>query len=126
MALLDGRICLVTGAGQGLGRAVSLEMASEGATVILAERNAQTEAKVADEIARKGGRVESYAFDVTEYGRYSDAVTDVIAKFGHIDVLVNNAAINPPTRTILDDTLEDWRSTIAINLEAIYMGSKLV
>ena len=53
-------------------------------------------------------------------------VGEVAASLGRIDVLVNNAAINPPTRTILDDTLEDWRRTITINLEAVYMGSKLV
>jgi NAD(P)-dependent dehydrogenase (short-subunit alcohol dehydrogenase family) len=101
-------------------------MAGEGATVVLAERNPETVALVADEIARKGGRAVSHAFDVTDYARYGDAVADVIAKLGRIDVLVNNAAINPPTRTILDDTLDDWRRTIAINLEAVYMGSKLV
>lgn len=126
MGLLDGRICLVTGAGQGLGRTVSLEMAAEGATVVLAERNPETLAKVADEIGRNGGRAAPYEFDVTDYGRYGDAVADVIARLGRIDVLVNNAAINPPTRTILDDTLDEWRRTIAINLEAVYMGSKLV
>ena len=73
-----------------------------------------------------GGKAIPYALDVTDYDRYGEIVADVIGKLGRIDVLVNNAAINPPTRTILNDTLEDWRRTIAINLEAVYMGSKLV
>jgi 3-oxoacyl-[acyl-carrier protein] reductase len=126
MGLLAGKICLVSGAGQGLGRAVSHEMADEGAHVMLLERNAETVATVAAEVEAKGGSVTPYPLDVTDYDRYREIVADVIAKHGRIDVLVNNAAINPPTRTILDDTLEDWRRTIVINLEAVYMGSKLV
>jgi NAD(P)-dependent dehydrogenase (short-subunit alcohol dehydrogenase family) len=63
---------------------------------------------------------------VTDYDAYRAAIKSVIREFGRIDVLVNNAAINPPAKTILEDTLEDWRRTIAINLEAVYMGSKLV
>ena len=126
MALLTDQVCIVSGAGQGLGCAIALEMAAEGATVALVEKNADTVAKVAAEIAGKGGRAQAYALDVTNYAAYGAAIADVMARFGRIDTLVNNAAINPPTRTILEDTLEDWRRTIGINLEAVYMGSKLV
>jgi NAD(P)-dependent dehydrogenase (short-subunit alcohol dehydrogenase family) len=126
MGLLDDQVCIVTGAGQGLGEAISLEMAKEGASLALIERNPDTLEKVAARIRGNGGRAEAYRMDVTDYAAYRQVVDDVIGKFGEIDVLVNNAAINPPARTILDDTLEDWRRTIAINLEAVYMGSKLV
>lgn len=126
MALLKDQVCIVTGAGQGLGRVVALEMAAEGAAVVLLERNPETLGSVAAEIGRKGGLAEPYKLDVTDYDAYGAAVADVLRKFGKIDILVNNAAINPPTATILQDTLEDWRRTIQINLEAVYMGSKLV
>ncbi|QIG47791.1 SDR family oxidoreductase [Nordella sp. HKS 07] len=126
MGLLADKICLVSGAGQGLGRSIAREMAKEGAVAILLERNPQTLKAVAQEIEAEGGRAEAHALDVTDYERYAEIVADVVARHGRIDVLVNNAAINPPTRTILNDTLEEWRRTITINLEAVYMGSKLV
>jgi 3-oxoacyl-[acyl-carrier protein] reductase len=126
MGLLTDQVCVVSGAGQGLGRTVALEMAAEGAAVVLLERNPGTLAEVAAEIAGKGGRAEPYRLDVTDYPAYGAAIADVLRKLGKIDTLVNNAAINPPSKTILEDTLEDWRRTIAINLEAVYMGSKLV
>jgi 3-oxoacyl-[acyl-carrier protein] reductase len=126
MGLLSDQVCIVTGAGQGLGRAVALEMVAEGAKVVLLERNPDTVRKVVSEIESKGGNAEAYALDVTDYERYAGIVGDVLAKFGRIDVLVNNAAINPPSKTILDDSLDDWRRTVGINLEAVYMGSKLV
>lgn len=126
MALLTDQVCIVSGAGQGLGRAVALEMVAEGAKVVLLERNPDTVGKVASEIGSRGGSAEAYQIDVTDYEAYGDAIADVLQKFGKIDVLINNAAINPPSRTILEDKLEDWRRTIQINLEAVYMGSKLV
>ena len=126
MGLLDGKVCIVTGAGQGLGRSISIEMAAEGASVVLLERNAETAASVETEIIAAGGKARSYALDVTDYARYGAIVDDVVASLGRVDVLVNNAAINPSTKTILDDTLDEWRRTVGINLEAVYMGSKLV
>jgi NAD(P)-dependent dehydrogenase (short-subunit alcohol dehydrogenase family) len=126
MNLLSDQVCMITGAGQGLGRAVALEMAKEGARVILLERNPETIETVAAEISSDGGSAEPYQLDVTNYDAYGTIIADVIRKHGKIDVLVNNAAINPPAKTILEDNLEDWRRTIQINLEAVYMGSKLV
>jgi NAD(P)-dependent dehydrogenase (short-subunit alcohol dehydrogenase family) len=126
MGLLNGKVCLVTGAGQGLGRAISLEMAHEGAIVVLLERNEETLRQTAADISSKSGKALAFSLDVTDYDRYGRVVAEVMSEHGRIDVLVNNAAINPATHSILDDTLEDWRRTIGINLEAVYMGSKLV
>jgi NAD(P)-dependent dehydrogenase (short-subunit alcohol dehydrogenase family) len=126
MALLDGQVCIVTGAGQGLGRSIALEMAVEGAKVVLIERNRETLDAVATEIDSAGGTALACQLDVTDYDAYRAAVDGALTAFGKIDTLVSNAAINPPTRTILTDTLEEWRHSIAINLEAVYMGSKIV
>jgi NAD(P)-dependent dehydrogenase (short-subunit alcohol dehydrogenase family) len=126
MGLLNGQICIVTGAGQGLGRAIALELSREGAIPALVDRNHETLAHVAQEIARGGGICTQHSFDVTDYDAYARAIADIQARHGRIDTLVNNAGINPSTRSILDDTLEEWRRTISINLEAVYMGSKLV
>ncbi len=126
MSLLKDNVTIVTGAGQGLGRTVSLEFIDEGSAVALLERNPETLSKVATEIREKGGACESYELDITDYDAYRTVVADVVAKFGKIDVIVNNAAVTLANKTIFDDTLEDWRRTIAVNLEAVYTGSKLV
>lgn len=126
MGLLAGQVGIVSGAGQGLGRAVALEMVAEGASVALLERDPETLQAVAGEIAAKGGTARAFLLDVTDYDAYRKAIAEVIRDFKKIDVLVNNAAINPPPFTILNDTLENWRRTIAINLESVFMGSRLV
>lgn len=125
MGLLDGQTAIVTGAGQGLGRAIALEFAQEGAAVALLERNAASAAAVQAEIEAVGGTARHYALDITDYARYAQVVDDFLSWRGQIDILVNNAAI-AIYGTILNDKLEDWRAQIAVNLEAVYMGSKLV
>lgn len=123
--LLKDRVALVTGAGQGLGAAVAREFAAEGASVALLEINPQTLAQVEAEIRAQGGRVLAFPLDLTDYATYAEVVEEIRTTWGHIDVLVNNAAI-AFYATILEDTLENWRKQIAVNLEAYYMGSKLV
>ncbi len=122
--LLEGRVAVVTGAGQGLGQAIARECAEEGAAVVLLERNPETLNATAQEIEAKGGTAAAYALDLTDYAAYEKALADAASKFGHIDILVNNAAI-AIYGNILQDKLEDWRTQIAVNLEAVYMGCKL-
>lgn len=121
--LLNGRVAVVTGAGQGLGQAVSREFADEGAAVVLIERNPQTLEAITRELSDKNRQVQPYALDITDHAAYQKAMAEVAAKWGHIDILVNNAAI-ARYGTILEDSLEDWRAQIAVNLEAVYTCTK--
>jgi len=123
--LLEGRVAVVTGAGQGLGRAIAREYAQEGATVALLERNAEGLADTARLIEGEGGRALPHQLDVTDADAYERVVADIVKAAGRVDILVNNAAI-ALYGTILEDRLEDWRAQIAVNLEAVYVGSKLV
>ncbi len=123
--LLKDRVAIVTGAGEGLGRAVGREFADEGAAVALVEINPETAATVEDELTGKGFQAKAYPLDITDYQAYGKAIEDVARRWGHIDILVNNAAI-AFYATILEDTLENWRRQIAVNLEAVYMGTKMV
>jgi 3-oxoacyl-[acyl-carrier protein] reductase len=123
--LLKDRVALVTGAGQGLGRAVAREFADEGASVAIVDINLSTLLETEQELAAKGFPVKGYQLDVTDYDKYAQVIADVVERWGHLDILVNNAAI-AVYATILEDKLDDWRKQIQVNLEAYYMGSKLV
>ncbi|MCC7447607.1 MAG: SDR family oxidoreductase [Anaerolineae bacterium] len=123
--LLSGQTAIITGAGQGLGRAIALEYAAEGATVALLERNADSLAEVESALKDAGCPALAFQVDVTDYAAVGQAVESIIKQTGRIDVLVNNAGIFR-NGTILEDTLEDWRAVLTVNLEAVYMVSKLV
>jgi NAD(P)-dependent dehydrogenase (short-subunit alcohol dehydrogenase family) len=123
--ILRDRVAVITGAGQGLGRAVAREFADEGCAVALVDINPQTIGEAEAELRKKGQKAVSHAFDITNHQAYGKAIEDVAKNWGHIDILINNAAI-AVYGTILEDSLEQWRRQISVNLEAVYMGAKIV
>src|SRR5260370_1158215 len=93
MSTLASRIALVTGASQGIGRACALELARSGASVALAARNLDKLAEVATEIAAAGGTAQIFALDVASEESIKDCAKAVLAHFGSVNILVNNAGI---------------------------------
>lgn len=123
--LLADRLCIVTGAGQGLGRAVAVAMAAEGAEVHLLERNPETLADAVAAIRDAGGRAEGHALDVTDRAALARAMKAVAAR-GPVHALVNNAAVNPPSAALWEEADADWDRTLAVNLGAVRDASRLV
>src|SRR5262252_2270748 len=92
MSQLEGRVALITGASRGIGRAIALTLASRGAVVAAAARDANAQ-PVVDEIRAAGGQAEPVALDVTDPAAIDAAVAATMGRHGRIDILVNNAGI---------------------------------
>jgi 3-oxoacyl-[acyl-carrier protein] reductase len=120
MADLQGRIALVTGASQGIGRACALELARAGATVALAARNEAKLAEVAAEIEAAGGQAAAFALDVSSEDSIKTGARAVIERFGKVEILVNNAGI---TRDglMLRMKRPDWDAVIGTNLTGAFL-----
>jgi 3-oxoacyl-[acyl-carrier protein] reductase len=125
MSTLAGRIALVTGASQGIGRACALELAKAGATVALAARNIEKLGEVAAEIAAAGGTAQAFALDVSSEESIKECAKAVLAAFGGVHVLVNNAGI---TRDILALRMKkkDWDDVLSTNLTGAFLLTQAV
>jgi 3-oxoacyl-[acyl-carrier protein] reductase len=117
---LEGRIALVTGASQGIGRACALALARAGATVALAARNEAKLAEVAAEIEAVGGKAQAFALDVANEESIKAGAKAVLAQFGKVEILVNNAGI---TRDglVLRMKRTDWDDVLATNLTGAFL-----
>ena len=120
MAGVEGRIALVTGASQGIGRACALELAKAGAAVACAARNEEKLALVVSEITAAGGKAAAFKMDVANGDEVKAAVKAVIAQFGKIDILVNNAGITRDT-LVMRMKRADWDAVIGTNLTGPYL-----
>jgi gluconate 5-dehydrogenase len=118
---LTGKICVVTGAGSGIGRGIAEGLARHGATVVLAGR---TRAKLEETAAAIGEQAVVQPADVSKEADVIALRDAVLARFGKIDVLVNNAGVNPILKTIERTTLEEWNDIMDVNLTGLFLSCK--
>jgi 3-oxoacyl-[acyl-carrier protein] reductase len=122
---LKDRIAIVTGGGQGIGRAICLALAKEGCDLVIGDINIQTAEKVAEEIKSLHRRSLAVKVDVCDSRQVNQMVKTTLKEFGRVDILVNNAGI-AYQGTIEDMKEEDWNKVIDVNLKGTFLCSKAV
>jgi len=125
MSILKGRVALVSGASQGIGRACALELARAGASVALAARNLDKLGEVAAEIAAAGGTAQAFVLDVSSEESIKSCAKAVLEQFGKVEILVNNAGI---TRDMLALRMKrkDWDDVLTTNLTGAFLMTQAV
>ena len=111
---LEGKTALITGAGKGIGRAIALRFAGEGASVVIAEIDEGAGQTVAQEVTSAGGKALFVKTDVTQEAQVKAAIDRAVAAFGRLDILVNNAGI----------LRGDWHAVIDVDLNGVYYGCR--
>jgi NAD(P)-dependent dehydrogenase (short-subunit alcohol dehydrogenase family) len=120
---LDGRTCLVTGAGRGLGRAMALGLAQAGGRLMLVDVNPEDLASVEAELQTAGSPAATAVVDVGDEGQVQACIAETLRRFGGLRVLVNNAGVT--SRSPFEDLLlEDWERVLRVNLTGTYLCCK--
>ncbi|HEV2744962.1 MAG TPA: SDR family NAD(P)-dependent oxidoreductase, partial [Rubrobacter sp.] len=122
--MLQGKVALVTGASQGLGRALALAYAKEGASLVVNSRSEEGVRPVAEEAEELGAQVLAVAADVSRGDDARRLVNGAVERFGGIDILVNNAGLLGPRVAIEEYPEEEWRRVIDANLTGPYLVSR--
>lgn len=120
------RVAIVTGGNRGLGRAICLTLAREGARVVVAARSVERSQQVADEIGAAGGQALAVPLDVADPGSVQAMVDRVMARWGQIDMLVNNAGIQGKIAWVVDYDPAEWDRIVAINLRGPFLCCRAV
>jgi 3-oxoacyl-[acyl-carrier protein] reductase len=125
---LAGRVAIITGAGQGIGRVFAKAFAGAGSTVVIAERNAERGAAVAAEIGGTGGKALAIETDVADPASVQRMAEEVEKKFGRIDILINNAAIFSilEMRPFEQIPLAEWEEVLRINVTGPFLCARAV
>ncbi len=122
---LNGKVALVTGAARGIGRGIALRFAREGAQVGVLDLQQEACQQVADEIAAAGGEAVALDADIRDEAQVSGAVARLNERFGHVTVLVNNAAVMP-SGALHETAVDDFDRCLAVNLRGTYLVSRAV
>jgi 3-oxoacyl-[acyl-carrier protein] reductase len=117
---LSGRVALVTGASQGIGRACALKLATAGAVVAVAARNHDKLNELVNEIAAGGGKAAAFALDVTDEVQVKSAMKGAVTQFGKVDILINNAGITRD-QLVMRMKRADWDAVLETNLTSAYL-----
>ena len=123
---LEGQVALVTGASRGIGRAIALALATEGAKVVVNyARSSTAAAEIVAQIAAEGGQALALQADVSQADQVDALISGTLDAFGRIDILVNNAGITRDT-LLLRMKLEDWQAVVDLNLTGVFLCTKAV
>jgi len=125
LARLSGKVAIITGGSRGIGLSCAEACAREGAKVAICARHGDVAQKAASELSSAGLDVRGYQLDVRDAAAWKAFVTDVIATFGKVDVLVNNAAMIV-RKTTTDVAPQEWEAVIATNLTGVLLGIQAV
>jgi NAD(P)-dependent dehydrogenase (short-subunit alcohol dehydrogenase family) len=124
--LFADKVAVITGGGRGIGRAIALKFAKEGAAIVVAARTESQIEAVASEIRAAGGRAVTVPTDVAEEKDCERLIGAADAQFGRVDILVNNAGEYGPVRPVEEITPPEWDRVIAVHLRAAYLLTRLV
>ena len=120
MGLLDGKVALITGAARGIGKAIALKFASEGADIAFTDLNINEAAEqTLKEIEAYGVKAKAYASNAANYDETHEVVKEILAEFGHIDVLVNNAGITKDG-LMMRMSEQQWDAVLTVNLKSAF------
>ncbi len=124
MGRVDGKVAVVTGGAAGLGRAMSLLLAREGARVAVTDIRSADAEKVATEAVEAGGEAQAWELDTTDEEMIQQVFSEVSEAFGSMNVLVNNAGIRGVNKPTDEIDLEEWNQTLSVNLNGVFLCTK--
>ena len=122
---LNDKIAIVTGASQGIGETIAVEMAKSGANVFCLARNKNALDSTINKIISNGDKASAYSCDISDNEQFNNIVTDIFKEYGSIDILVNNAGITNDT-LLMRMSDDQWDSVLNINLKGSFTCTRLV